>query len=156
MIRNRNNENEKAGYVLTPQRELILKTLKNYGGILDARELFKLVSEEDRSISLATVYRSLNLFKECGLIDEHRMSKGRCCFELKQSIEHQRAMCKSCGKIIRFESPLITDLMKKLQEEQNFYIEKVDMCIQGFCGECREKQETIIKKQETKTKENPK
>lgn len=137
MIRNRNYEEVSAEYVMTPQRELILKTIRSHTGMLDARELFRLVSRKDQSISLATVYRSLNLFKECGLIDEHRMGKSRCCFELKKSMEHQHAMCKSCGKIIEFESPLVTDLVQKVQTENNFYIVKVDMCIQGICGECR-------------------
>jgi Fur family transcriptional regulator, ferric uptake regulator len=134
---NRNYEDKSASYVLTPQRQLILKTIRNHTGMLDARELFKLVSQKDQSISLATVYRSLNLFKQRDLIDEHRMGKSRCCFELKKSMEHQRVMCKLCGKIIEFESPLILDLVQKLQSENNFFIDKVDMCIQGICGECR-------------------
>jgi Fe2+ or Zn2+ uptake regulation protein len=58
---------------------------------------------------------------------------------LKKSLEHQHAMCKSCGRIIEFESPLITDLVNNLQSENNFFIDKVDICIQGICGECRRK-----------------
>ena len=137
MIRNCNDPKESRGYVLTPQRRAILKVIQNQEGMLDARELFKIVSRKDESISQATVYRTLNLFKQRGLIDEHRMGKSRCCFELKKSIEHQHAMCKECGKIIEFSSPSINDLVEKLQSENNFFTDKVDMCIQGVCGECR-------------------
>ena len=134
MIINRNYKTNQ--YTSTPQRALIMKTIKSSGGMLDAKKLFQLVSQKDNSISLATVYRTLNLFRELGIIDEHRLGRDRCCYELKHSPEHQHIMCKLCGNIIEFESPIITDLIHKLQTENDFHIEKGDMCIQGVCGEC--------------------
>jgi Fur family ferric uptake transcriptional regulator len=128
-----------AGYVSTPQRQLVFETIRRSGGLLDARELYKLVNAKDANISLATVYRSLNLFKQAGLLDEHRLGRSRCCYELKQSLDHQHMLCKGCGKIFEFKSPLILELVEKIRAENEFIIEKIEVCIQGSCRDCRQK-----------------
>jgi len=137
MIRNRKDENKLEGYILTPQRQIILEELKKSCRLMDAMELFQLVSQKDETVSLATIYRSLNLFKQVGLIDEHRLGKTRCCYEIKQSLEHQHMICKCCGKVTEFETPLITLMIQNLKDEKGFNIERVELCIQGTCSECQ-------------------
>ena len=139
MIRIRNDENRIGGRLLTPQRQLILEVIRQSCGLLDAKQLYRLVSQKDPTISMATVYRSLNLFKQVGAIDEHRLGKSGCCYEIKQAIEHQHVMCRCCGKVVDFESPLIMEMIKVLQKEKDFVIEKIEICIQGTCNECRQK-----------------
>jgi Fur family ferric uptake transcriptional regulator len=139
MSRNRSSDMKLAGYVSTPQRQLVFETIRRSGGLLDARELYKLVNAKDANISLATVYRSLNLFKQAGLLDEHRLGRSRCCYELKQSLDHQHMLCKGCGKIFEFKSPLILELVEKIRAENEFIIEKIEVCIQGSCRDCRQK-----------------
>ena len=58
-------------------------------GMLMRRELYRRATAKDDSISPATVYRSLNLFKELGLVDEMRLGKVRCLYEIKQTPEHR-------------------------------------------------------------------
>jgi Fe2+ or Zn2+ uptake regulation protein len=138
MIRNRNNDNELGGYVLTPQRQLILDTLRRSAQPVDAKELYWIVRQKDETVSLATVYRSLSLFKKIGLIDEHRFGKSCWCYEAKQSQERQHIFCKCCGKIVVFESPLITAMIKDIQDKNGFAIERVEVCVRGTCRECRQ------------------
>jgi Fe2+ or Zn2+ uptake regulation protein len=138
MIRNRMQSNQTKAYVLTPQRQLILELIRKSYGHLDAKKLYQLVSKKDATVSLATVYRSLALFKQVGLIDEHRLNKTRCCYELKQSLDHQHMLCKACGNIFEFESPLITELIKTIQDKEGFIIEKVELCLQGTCSQCQQ------------------
>ncbi len=144
MNRNRSYSNKLEGYVLTPQRQLILESIRKSCGPVDAKELYQLVSKKDETVSLATVYRSLSLFKQVGLIDEHRLGKTCYCYEIKQSMEHQHMICKCCGKVVDFESPLITQMIKTLQDEQRFTIERVELCIQGTCRECLQKNARAI------------
>jgi Fur family transcriptional regulator, ferric uptake regulator len=139
MSRSRNNRQELQGHVITPQRQVILDAIRQSGGLLDAQELYKLVNSKDETISLATVYRSLNLFKHSGLLAEHRLGRSRCCYELKQSPEHQHMLCTDCGKIFEFESPLISQLVEQIRVEKEFLIDKVEVCIEGVCRECRQK-----------------
>jgi Fe2+ or Zn2+ uptake regulation protein len=129
------------GYILTPQRQLILELIRKSCKPIDAKELYRVASKKDQSISLATVYRSLSLFKQVGLIDQHRFAKSCWCYEVKKSLEHQHVLCKCCGKVIEFESPLIEEMVNKLQAEKGFIIDRVEVCMQGTCDDCRKNAE---------------
>lgn len=137
MIRNRVGQENSDNYVLTPQRQMILACIKKSEIPLNARDLYRVVSKKDQTVSLATIYRSLSLFKQLGIIDEHRLGKSCWCYEVKKSFEHQHILCRICGKVIEFESPLITDMIEKLQTEKKFTIERVEVCIQGVCSDCQ-------------------
>jgi len=137
MIRNRKLLNQSEEYVMTPQRQLIVDLIRKSCGPIDAKKLYQMASKKDDTVSLATIYRSLALFKKIGLIDEHRLGKTRCCYELTQSLEHQHMLCQSCGKVFDFESPLISELIKAIQDKQGFTIEKVELCLQGKCSQCQ-------------------
>jgi Fe2+ or Zn2+ uptake regulation protein len=136
---NRIYKDNSDGYVLTSQRQLLLDAIHKSNGPLNAKELYQMVSQKDKTISLATVYRTINLFKEMGIIDEHRFGKNCYCYELKQSMEHQHVICKCCGKVVEFESPEITEIINNIRNEKGFSIEKVELCIQGVCRECQQK-----------------
>lgn len=138
MRRNINNDNLISGHPLTVQRRLLLDLLRESEGHVDAKELYHRASLRDKSISPATVYRSLNLFKELGLIDEMRLDKVRCYYEIKQSPGHQHMICQGCGKVIEFEDPYFQDLMKMVQHDYGFNITKATLYLEGFCPDCDE------------------
>ena len=127
------------GHPLTIQRSLVLELLREAGGHMDAKELYRRASIRDQSISPATVYRSLNLFKQLGLIDERRLGKVSCYYEIKHSPEHQHLVCKGCGKVIEFESPLVRSLMDSIQKKYGFKATKVELYLEGCCQECEDK-----------------
>jgi len=128
------------GHFLTAQRRLILELIRDSGGHLDAKELYQRARVRDESIGPATVYRSLNLFKELGLVDERRLGKVCCCYELKKSSEHQHLVCQRCGKVIEFQDPHFQKLIKTLQREYGFKITKAELCLEGCCEQCEEKE----------------
>jgi Fur family ferric uptake transcriptional regulator len=130
---------QKKGYPLTAQRQLILSLIRDTGGHMDARELYQRALNNGASISLATVYRCLNLFKELGLVDEIWLGQTHCYYEMKQSVPHQHLICRRCKKIIEFESPLISKLTGKLQREQGFNITKAELYFEGYCQQCQDK-----------------
>lgn len=136
-IRNTNNEIE--GHPLTIQRRLLLDLVRHAGGHIDAKELYRRANSQDESISLATVYRSLHLFKNLGLVEERRLGQLRCCYEIKRSVEHQHLVCRGCGKIIEFESSLIGKLVDKVQREHDFDVTRAELYLEGYCQQCREK-----------------
>ena len=94
MSRSRKKDNPIPGHPLTNQRRLLLELLRNAAEHIDAKELYRRASARDESISPATVYRSLNLFKELGLIDEIRLGNIRCYYEIKQASEHHHLVCQ--------------------------------------------------------------
>jgi Fe2+ or Zn2+ uptake regulation protein len=142
MSRNRKQDNLIKGHPLTNQRRLLLELLRDAEGHIDAKELYRRASARDESISQATVYRSLNLFKELGLVDEIRLGKIRCYYEIKQSSEHQHLVCQGCGKVMEFQNPYFHKLVKAVQREHAFKITKAELYLEGYCPECEEKEKT--------------
>ena len=137
---NLNSNNQFQGHHLTSQRRLLLELIRQAEGHIDAKELYRRASARDESIAPATVYRSLNLFKQLGLIDERRLGKMRCYYEVKQASEHQHLVCQGCGKVIEFKSPLIRRLVDKVQHEHGFKVTKAELYLEGYCLECEEKE----------------
>ena len=130
--------NKIEGHPLTSQRRLLLELLREDEGHVDAKELYRRASAKDDSISQATVYRTLNLFKELGLIDEIRLGKVRCYYEIKQSQGHQHLLCKGCGKIMEFQSPHFKKLIKEVQRENAFHVENAELYLEGHCSGCED------------------
>ena len=124
----------------TPQRRLLLSVMRGAERHLDAKELYRRASEKDADISLATVYRNLRLFEEQGLIEGRHFNRMRCCcYEMKRPGEHQHLVCRGCGQVIEFESPLICKLLAEVQRKNDFYVTRVELCLEGYCRECKKK-----------------
>jgi Fur family peroxide stress response transcriptional regulator len=135
MRHNLKNDSEVAGYSKTRQRQLLLDIIREVKGHIDAKELFRRAAEKDDSVSHATVYRSLNLFKQLGLVEENRLGKAQCYYELKHSPEHQHLVCQSCGKVIDFACPL-KEIIGRVQQEQGFTVTKAEVYLEGYCSDC--------------------
>jgi Fur family ferric uptake transcriptional regulator len=142
MSLNIKQDNTIQGHLMTAQRRLLLELLRQAEGHIDAKELYRRASDRDDSIGPATVYRSLNLFKELGIVDERRLGKVRCYYEMKQSPEHQHLVCQGCGKVVEFRNPLIGQLIKAVRQEHGFKITKAELYLEGCCPECEEKEKT--------------
>jgi len=128
--------NEIKGRPATAQRQLLLRLIKKTGGHISAKELYRRASRKNESISLATVYRTLQLFKELGLVEERRLGQVYCRYEVKGSTDHQHLVCRSCGKVIEFESPLIRRLVEELKNEHGFSLTKIELYMEGYCRRC--------------------
>ena len=134
LIRKQNNPIQ--GHPLTNQRRLLLELLRDADVHIDAKELYRRAIAKDESISPATVYRTLNLFKELGLIEEMRLGKIRCYYEIKQSPEHQHLVCRGCGKVMEFQNPYFQKLIKAVWREQDFKVTKAELYLEGYCKGC--------------------
>lgn len=117
-----------------------MEILRDAEGHVDAKELFRRASVRDGSISPATVYRTLNLFKELGLIDEMRLGNIRCFYEIRQTPEHQHLVCRGCGKVMEFQNPYFKKLIEEVQREHGFQVTKAELYLEGYCPECEERE----------------
>lgn len=126
------------GMRLTGQRKLILQVLEGAGGHLDAETVFERAHKRDERVSLATVYRTLQLLKEMGLIDQHHTSRehNREVYEPVGAAEHYHFSCIKCGKVIEFKAPLIDRARKQLAKELGINILHACACFEGYCASC--------------------
>jgi len=124
----------------TRQRQLLLELISEVKGHIDAKELFVLASARDHTISQATVYRSLNLFKRQGLIDEKNLGHAHCFYELKGEARHQHLVCRRCGQVIEFDCPL-DEIIESVKQRQGFIVTRAEVYLEGECEICARKSE---------------
>ena len=123
---------------LTKQREIILKAFIAVEEHISVEELYKIVSKKDPSIGLATVYRTMNLFRDCGLAQELNFGDGQTRYEHVLDHEHHdHLICKSCGSIIEFSNPIIEKLQQNISKEKEFKVISHKLELYGICKECR-------------------
>ena len=132
------NRKAARSYPLTAQRKLILSIIKEAGEHIDAKEIYRRANERDPRISISTVYRSLLLFKETGLVDERRLGQMCCYYEIKRSGDHHHLVCQGCGRITDIKSPLIKQLIAEVQQKNRFHVTKAELCLEGYCENCEE------------------
>ena len=132
------------GMRVTGQRKLILQVLEDAGGHLDAETVFERAHSRDERVSLATVYRTLQLLKEMGLVDQHFVSRQheREVYEPVGAEEHYHFSCLKCGKVVEFQSPLIDRARRQLAQELGINILHGCACFEGYCAGCSQRGET--------------
>lgn len=140
---------------LTRQRRLVMETLQQSRKHLDAYELYQLVKGRDPRISLATVYRTLALLKEMGLISEQRLGEEHGHFEMTPQTPHYHFTCQRCGRVIEFKLPDLPEAIQKMADQQSLYVHQVQLMLIGICDHClRKEQATTQENWETPTPES--
>ena len=137
-MRDIRNYNQNKHRPVTAQRRLLLDLIRKAEGHIDAKELYRRASNQDQSISLATVYRNLQYFKKLGIIDDRHLGELSCYYEVKEAGEHQHLVCQGCGKIIEFDSPLLRELLDIVKRQHEFKITKVELFLKGYCSRCKD------------------
>ncbi len=127
-----------AGKRITPQRMLILETMREAGGHLHADEIYSLARRKAPRLSLSTVYRTLAMLKEAGLVDELHLGEEHHHYEIKGD-GHHHLICQGCGKVVEFECPFSQELLRDLGKEHDFEITGVRLDLTGYCAECQQK-----------------
>ena len=127
-----------AGRRLTPQRRLILQVLEESNGHLDADALYDRVKARDPDVSLATVYRTLAVLREIGLVEEHRLGQNHGHYEAVRQEPHYHFTCLRCGKVIEFDTPLVAQVEQELYEQEGVRVTSTHLHVSGYCAQCRD------------------
>ena len=131
-------EQRLSGQRITSQRRLLLDLLRHSEGHLDAEELYRLAKEREPRISLSTVYRTLNLFKELDLVEERHFAEEHHHYEVKRKREHHHLICLGCGKVVEFQSPLTKRIKEDVSRQSGFKILNASVSLEGYCERCRQ------------------
>jgi len=125
------------GSHLTRQRLLVLDILKEVQGHPDAVTIFQEAKKRDDRISLATVYRSLAVLKEAGLIEENRLGEDHGHFETIQEPHHYHFTCAGCGRVIEFEASMIPVITQEVSEQNKLQVTEISFHLRGYCPDCQ-------------------
>ena len=108
------------GVKLTDQRKIIAKVMSVSSDHPDVDELYKRVSKIDPRISIATIYRTVKLFEECGILTKHEFKGGKARYEKLNESHHDHLIDIKTGEIIEFVDDEIEKLQKKVAEKYGY------------------------------------
>jgi len=127
---------------LTRQRRVVLKVMESAARHMDANEILELAQQIDPEITRVTVYRTLDLLKRHGLIDELdllHLRGHRHYYESHGPRDHIHVACVGCGKVREVESPLYEELKQQISRDCGIEITVARTEIGGLCESCRAK-----------------
>ena len=127
----------KAGMRATNQRALIMEIIRRGKGHLDADEIYRRAREKETRLSLSTVYRTLQMFKKAGLVEELHFNEDHHHYEVKPATEHHHLLCLGCGRVIEFSYPLSRYIKRNVPEAKGFDIADTEIRMTGYCPKCR-------------------
>ena len=110
----------KKGVKLTEQRKVIAKVMTESDDHPDVDELYKRVTQIDSKISIATVYRTVKLFEESGILTKHDFKGGKARYEELSEQHHDHLIDIKSGEIIEFVDNEIEELQKKVAEKYGY------------------------------------
>jgi Fur family ferric uptake transcriptional regulator len=125
-----------AGQRVTPQRLVILSTFRP-GEHLSADEVFERVERDLPAMTRSTVYRSLEAFRDAGLLSETDLGQGVRQFELLAKDRHHHLICHGCGAMIELSDDLVQPLRDAVRERHGFAAGIEHLALFGYCSRCR-------------------
>ena len=111
---------KEKGVKLTDQRKIIAKIMSEAQDHPDVNELYIRVSKIDPKISIATVYRTVKLFEEAGIVTKHDFKGGKARYEQIHEGHHDHLIDVNTGEIIEFVDEEIEELQKKVAEKYGY------------------------------------
>ena len=131
---------KERGVRLTRQRSLLLELIDKSGEHLDAERLFQLAKLRDPKLNRVTVYRTLKLLKQGGLVDElDLMHYGgdQHYYETRMKQEHAHVVCLRCGKVEEFFGEPLEAMRSQVEKQMGFEIAFARTEIGGYCSHCQ-------------------
>jgi Fur family transcriptional regulator, ferric uptake regulator len=128
------------GIRMTVQRRLLVGIIQDSPRHLDAATLLEIARKQDAAIDRATVYRTIALLKEHGLIDEldlMHIEGEKHYYEAKTSRDHCHMACFRCGAIMEYVSRCFEKLKKEMVRQSGFQIRVVRLEVGGICQRCQ-------------------
>lgn len=108
------------GLRMTEQRRVVARILDGADDHPDVEELYRRASEVDPKISISTVYRTVKLFEDIGIIERHDFRDGRSRYEPVPEEHHDHLIDLKSGSVIEFNSPEIEALQERIAAEHGF------------------------------------
>ena len=140
------NAVEAQGIRLTAQRRALIETIQDATSHLDAASLLELARKRDPNIDRATVYRTIELLKRLGMVDEldlMHLNGEKHYYEVKTQKDHLHLACFECGAIEEFASPTFERLKREIAEKNDFEIQVMRLEVGGLCKRCTARKKVL-------------
>ena len=124
------------GYRLTPQRQLVLEAVVTLGHATPD-EIAERVRRTASGVNISTVYRTLELLEELGLVTHTHLGHGAPTYHAADDADHLHLVCRECGGIEEVPTRILDDSVGRIATEHGFAVDASHFAIFGTCAECR-------------------
>ena len=134
------NSLRERGVRLTRQRRILLDLIDHSGLHLDAESLYQMAREQDPKLNRVTVYRTLKMLKDGGLVDEldlAHLEGEKHYYETRLKKEHAHIICLRCGRVEEFFGEPLEDLRSQVSRQMGFEIVFARTEVGGYCSHCQ-------------------
>ncbi|MFO7252575.1 MAG: Fur family transcriptional regulator [Actinomycetes bacterium] len=135
-VGNWHEELRARGYRVTPQRQLVLEAVSELGHATP-EEICARVQQTARGVNISTVYRTLELLEELGLVTHTHLSHGAPTYHLAAEADHVHLVCRGCGEVTEVAPRLVDGLVTALDQELGFATDVHHLTVFGTCRNCR-------------------
>ncbi len=123
------------GYRLTPQRELVLRAVVELGHATPD-EIVTTVRRTSSGVNVSTVYRTLELLEELGLVTHTHLAHGAPTYHPADDADHVHLVCRSCGQVIETAPEVVAGVVQELERSAGFQADVGHLAIFGRCRSC--------------------
>ena len=138
----------KKNFKVTKKRQHILEVLKSTDEHLSAEDIYFILKRKNIKVGLATIYRTLDLFYQHGIVNKINVGDGTVRYEYvdRKRVHHHHLICIKCGKIMEYtdkkEEEFLKELTKRIKDRYGFTVLSHEIYLYGICNECREKEKS--------------
>ena len=125
-----------SGYRVTPQRQLVLEAVTKLEHATP-EEIFADIRQTARGVNVSTVYRTLELLEQIGLVTHTHLSHGAPRYHLAAEAQHVHLVCQDCEKVIEADPAAVASLTVALDEQFGFETDVGHLTVFGRCEDCR-------------------
>ena len=125
------------GYRLTPQRELVLQAVASLGHATPD-EIAERVRATAAGVNISTVYRTLELLEELGLVTHTHLGHGAPTYHAAEDSNHVHLVCRECGGVEEVSPEVLDSAAKRIAAERGFAVDVAHFAVFGTCAACRE------------------
>jgi Fur family ferric uptake transcriptional regulator len=123
------------GYRLTPQRQLVLEAVVSLGHATPD-EIAERVRRTASGVNISTVYRTLELLEELGLVTHTHLGHGAPTYHAADDADHLHLVCRKCGGIEEMPSDVLDDTVGRIAADKGFAVDVSHFAIFGTCTAC--------------------
>jgi len=126
-----------SGGRMTPQRAALLSIIQESSEHLDAEEIHRRARDRGERVSLATVYRTLELLKKLRLVDELHLWDEHHHYESRMAQEHCHLLCRVCGGVTELSGSIVKQMKSLAGRDNGFRVEHSQIDFEGTCERCQ-------------------
>lgn len=127
---------KERGHRLTPQRQLILEAIEAAEGHVSAESVHSKVAAQFPQVNISTVYRTLELLQNLGLVTHTHFDDGIAVYHLAEDANHQHMVCRGCHSEREIQIAELEPFDRHLRERYGFQADLTHFAIVGLCASC--------------------